>query len=247
MEQEKRVIEIISNLADEVKELKEQISAGPQNEREMTDEVAELFTALAKAQGEFDIAGENSENAWLKNKYANLKQVVMAARPALSKHGLGIVQPPISYSGSNVVLKVYLTHASGQWMMAKLMVRPPKNDIQSFGSTLTYLRRYMIASLCGIVSGDQEDDDGEASVAADGYRPGSSKAPQQQYDYDVITREQLEQLEYELDGYPELAEKVVKGFELRSLADMPKKKFQACLNKIRELKKMYKKDPSLYG
>lgn len=54
--------------------------------------------------------------------------------------------------------------------------------------------------------------------------------------YETVTREQLEELEYELAEYPDLAEEILGKLHLQSLADLPKSKYQVSLNRIREIK-----------
>ena len=51
-----------------------------------------------------------------------------------------------------------------------------------------------------------------------------------------MTKEQLEELEYELADYPDIAEKVLDGLHLQNLADMPKSKYMSSLTRIREIK-----------
>jgi hypothetical protein len=47
-----------------------------------------------------------------------------------------------------------------------MTVNPPKQDIQSLGSYLTYLRRYTYSAIVGVVA-SEEDDDGEAATGRD--------------------------------------------------------------------------------
>lgn len=70
-------------------------------------------------------------------------------------------------SGSaGMTLMTRLCHASGQWIESSMTVNPPKQDIQSLGSYLTYLRRYTYSAIVGVVA-SEEDDDGEAATGRD--------------------------------------------------------------------------------
>ena len=51
---------------------------------EKSDQINELATALAKAQGELESASKNALNPHFKNKYADLASVWDAARAPLS-------------------------------------------------------------------------------------------------------------------------------------------------------------------
>lgn len=152
-------------LATTLQQLSHQISLLKKSEPKphRSDELKDLFTALAKAQAEMDTAELSSENPFFKTRYADLAAIVKASRPALTKHGLSIIQQIITHEDGQTMLHTLLCHNSGQWVESCVRIVPPKNDVQSIGSYITYLRRYSIASICGIVSGD--DDDGELAVA----------------------------------------------------------------------------------
>ncbi|HSW75884.1 MAG TPA: ERF family protein [Candidatus Saccharimonadales bacterium] len=140
----------------------------------MSAEIDQLATALAKAQGEMAVAGKNQKNPFFKSTYADFEAIIHASRPALSKYGLSVVQPPfISENAptnsdsigqmSNSYLVTILMHSSGQWIKSIARHNPPKNDIQSLSSYNTYLKRMCYTSLIGVATGD--DDDGEAAVS----------------------------------------------------------------------------------
>jgi hypothetical protein len=140
------------------------------NNKMMSDQIDQLATALAKAQGEYLVANKDKNNPFFKSKYADFESVVVASRPALSKYGLSVVQPPFIYGNTQdepSYLVTVVMHSSGQWLKSKARHNPPKNDIQSLSSYNTYLKRMCYASLLGVVTGESySDDDGnEASIA----------------------------------------------------------------------------------
>ncbi len=55
-----------------------------------------LDEALAKAQGEIDIASKDSVNPAFRSKYANLTSVWEACRPALAKNSIALTQWPLA-------------------------------------------------------------------------------------------------------------------------------------------------------
>lgn len=122
-----------------------------------------LFTALAKAQLEMLPAKTSSSNPFFKSKYADLASVVRSSRKALSMNGLAVVQRVVRQGSAGMTLLTRLGHSSGQWIESSMTVNPPKQDIQSLGSYLTYLRRYTYAAIVGVVASD-EDDDGESAM-----------------------------------------------------------------------------------
>lgn len=153
----------------------------------------DLFAALAKAQGEMDNAIMGSKNPFFKSNYASLADIVNASRPAMAKNGLSIAQPIVIEDGKQILVTV-LAHASGQWIESRMLINPPKTDIQSFGSYVSYLRRYCIAALCGIVT-ENEDNDGETHMQYE-----RKQQPAIQY----ITPVQLNTLKAKFDAYPEI-------------------------------------------
>jgi hypothetical protein len=205
-----------------------------------SDDLKDLFTALAKAQGEMRVAGNRSENPFFKSRYADLAEVVNASRPSLSKFGLSVMQRVLPNDDGQNLIHTILGHSSGQFITSLMRVLPIKNDMQSLGSCLTYLKRYAYAALVGVVTSD-EDDDGERvmvesrEVSTKGTSLNTKYSPKEQTG-DTITREQLEELNYELGEYPDIAEQVLDGLRIHVLADMPKGKFLASINRIRSIK-----------
>lgn len=126
-----------------------------------SENINELAMALSKAQGEMQAAIKDSVNPFFKSKYADLGSVWDAARPVLSKNGLCIMQTT-EMMGEKIVMITTLAHTSGQWMKSILPLNPSKNDTQGVGAAITYLRRYSLSALVGVVCDD--DDDGETAV-----------------------------------------------------------------------------------
>ena len=120
---------------------------------------AELIAALSKAQGEITNAAKNAKNPHFKSDYADLAAVLNTVKPALSKHGIALVQGT-AFDGSMVTVTTVLAHSSGGSVSSEASCVPAKMDGQGIGSATTYLRRYSLAAMCGIA---QQDLDGEDS------------------------------------------------------------------------------------
>jgi hypothetical protein len=133
-------------------------------------DLAELFTALAKAQAVFESAEKAGKNPAFKSKYATLESVMQATREGREKNGLAIIQIP-GNSGTNISVTTILGHASGQYIESTFAVAPVKFDAQGAGSVITYLRRYALMAVLGIAP---EDDDGNAAVAQPALAPEDS-------------------------------------------------------------------------
>jgi hypothetical protein len=210
----------------------------PKEDTSRSTELNELFTALAKAQSEMQSAQKASENPYFKSRYADLEEVVNSSRPALTKNGLAVLQQIVLNDDGQSLLHTILAHSSGQFIESRMRIVPPKNDIQSFGSYLTFLRRYSYAALIGVVTGEQDDDGEVAMVEA---RQIIAKGPSNKYNpkeqsFETVTKEQLEEMEYELQGCPDLAEEIMDKMRIQSLADLPKSKYMVSIQRIREIK-----------
>ena len=123
-------------------------------------EINELATALALAQGQMGAASKDADNPHFKSRYADLASIWSACQGPLTSNGLCVVQSPSS-EGSNVTLTTRLLHKSGQYMESTLTSSAGRGQgPQAVGSTITYLRRYALAAMVGVVT---DDDDGEAA------------------------------------------------------------------------------------
>jgi hypothetical protein len=210
------------NPVDEVQEKPSQ----PEKKME-SSELHKLFEALAKAQLEMEIAKTDRTNPYYKSRYADLRSVVEASRPVLAKNGLCVIQRTLPGKNGNSYLNTRLGHSSGQWMESLMVINPPKQDIQTLGSYMTYLRRYSYASMVGVVTGE-EDDDGENAME----RPAAKDVPSS-----TITKSQLQTLASELKGETEMVEQIFKSYGISKLADIPLQKYEKCLTTILEIKK----------
>ena len=203
-------------------------------------EVKELFTALSKAQGDMSTAGLNKENPYFKSRYADLKSIVDASRPALAKNGLSVIQQILVTHDGQSILNTILGHSSGEYITTRMRIIPPKNDIQSMSSYTTYLKRLAYASIVGVVTGD-EDDDGEVAMIIS--RDAVVKGPSTKYDPRAqspvtISKDQLDELEYELAAYADIAEMILDKMQIQSLADLPKSQYLNTITRVREIKQL---------
>lgn len=122
----------------------------------------ELAKALAQAQSQMQSAELNAKNPFFKSSYADLPSIVKACRGPLTDNGLSVAQFPGRTDGGVMELTTILMHESGEWLESTLTMPLAKADPQGYGSAITYAKRYALAAIVGVVTG--EDDDGhEAS------------------------------------------------------------------------------------
>jgi hypothetical protein len=125
-----------------------------------SEQINEIASALAKAQGEIQNVVKDAKNPHFKSDYATLDAVTDTVRPVFAKHGLAIVQMPTSENGIATV-DTLITHSSGQWILGGTSCPLSKADAQGLGSATTYLRRYATSAAANIA---QTDDDGNAAA-----------------------------------------------------------------------------------
>jgi hypothetical protein len=153
-----------------------------------SEHIGELVAALAKAQGEFGSALKDSDNPYYNSKYADLSSVINAVRPALSKHGIALVQTSEADLERQTASVTTSLHCGEQWIsctaeapaIGKGRKAPDEPaaltrfDVQTIGAVWTYLRRYTLQGLVGVPA---EDDDGNSVVGNNNPIPTKQMAP----------------------------------------------------------------------
>jgi hypothetical protein len=146
-----------------------------------SETIGNLALALAKAQGEMGSASKDANNPHFKSRYADLASIMDACRAPLAKHGLAVSQLPCRENDGSVGLTTILLHESGEFIGSSITARPAQESPQVLGSLLTYLRRYSLAAICGVV---QDDDDAESATAPT-RKPAPRQEPPQAFTRDV--------------------------------------------------------------
>lgn len=148
--------------------------------------IAALAKALVKAQAALQPAVKDATNPFFKSSYADLSSVWDACRDALTANGLSVSQFPGFEMGNPpcATLTTVLLHESGEWIAGTAgaplpgerrkdgTVDPP--NAQAVGSAITYLRRYGLAAVVGVV---QADDDGNAASRPKQTKPRPEQQP----------------------------------------------------------------------
>lgn len=125
-----------------------------------SEQISKLAQALIKVQQHLQPATKDANNPFTKSKYATLNSVMDSCRDALLSNGIWLCQYPVPAEPGYLGLVTKLTHAeSGQWQSSLAVVPLPKQDPQGVGISMTYIRRYALSAMLGIVT--EEDTDGE--------------------------------------------------------------------------------------
>ena len=129
-----------------------------------SDNITDLAKALLAVQVQLRPAVQDSTNPFCGNKYASLNAVMESCRSVLAANGIVLTQAPVPAEPGFCALETMLVHAeSGQFIASTAMAPLPKQDPQGVGTALTYLRRYALSAMLGIVA--EPDTDGEFDAA----------------------------------------------------------------------------------
>ena len=149
--------------------------------------ISGLAAALAKAQGELDVALKTSSNPFFKSKYADLPAIWECWQKVGPKNGLAILQL-LRPDGEKLYLDTVLLHVAGEQRVSTMPIRPMRQvkekgtdttmwidapDPQSLGSAISYARRYALQAITGIVA--DVDDDAETASGRGKHPPNDAK------------------------------------------------------------------------
>jgi len=128
-----------------------------------------IAEALLRAQKKMGDAKKDSKNPFFKSSYADLNSVREAVMPVLNEEGISVLQPTRVGADGNSFVETTLLHSSGECLTSQFpIVASKQNDPQSFGSAVSYARRYSLQSFLSVGA---VDDDGEGAM-------GRAKQPQ---------------------------------------------------------------------
>jgi hypothetical protein len=129
-----------------------------------------LFRSLAAFQQEVPVIlkATTAGTGNYSYQYSDLPAIFNVINPLLSKHGLGFTQITEFKDGHDYLVTVLFHVESGETMETRLRLLPEvelkgQNIFQSYGSQLTYFRRYGISQILGLVTDKDTDAQGETT------------------------------------------------------------------------------------
>lgn len=156
----------------------------------------EIAQALAAFQADMPTVAKN-KTAKVPTKtggsysytYADLADVTEAAMPLLAKHGLSFACLPGSDDHGQPVLTGTLLHTSGESLAGSLPIRGATP--QEVGSSLTYMRRYLLGCITGLVTDDDEDGALATNAKPRTRKAAEPKPPPVERDDNAVTEAQI--------------------------------------------------------
>jgi hypothetical protein len=127
-----------------------------------------LFKALAQFQQEVPVIfkGSTAGQGNFAYQYTDLPAIFKVINPLLAKHGLGFSQITEFKDGHDYLVTIVFHIESGETLETRTRLMPDvelrgQNVFQSYGSQLTYFRRYGISQILGLVTDKDTDAQGE--------------------------------------------------------------------------------------
>lgn len=213
----------------------------------MTDyrsvEINLISGALAKAQGLYEVLVPNEDAPG--GKFANLQAILAASRQALATNGLSFYQYiDLLDEGSGAsLLRTIISHESGQWISSCTRVVGGQTFKETFNSVERH-RRLNALLLLGIAPMGKDpllyDDNGAQEAEQVMIRNvRNPKAAAKTVEKETISKEEYDELMWELDDFPDIAKGVLKFYDLQTLADLPREQLYAAKSQIRKVKKAH--------
>jgi hypothetical protein len=205
-----------------------------------SDTVKEIFTALAKAQGDIENPKKGNVNPHFGYKYADLSSIRDVSRKPLADNGLAVIQSPLITSDNVLELETVISHCSGEWISSILALKLGRGDPQSIGSIITYAKRYALSAMLGIAPEGEDDDAGK--INADMIPPKTKvKIPTSQ-DVNSQTKEQKElfsnlikKLSLSKEGFAEIVKQVLNGKVIEKSSELKKDEMEIILLEFKRL------------
>jgi hypothetical protein len=130
----------------------------------MTDKKIEenIYTALFAVQTSVDVVKKTADNPFFKSKYADLPAVWDVVKDALAANNILVYHKTDTKDGVDY-LNTFVRHVpSGTEITSNVQLHLQKPTSQEYGSCVTYMRRYAISSMLGLIT-DKDDDGNDAS------------------------------------------------------------------------------------
>ena len=167
-----------------------------------------LLTAIMNVQCKVGSIKKDTKNPFFKSKYADLAGIWDSISDLMIENGLCVVHTLFEDEALNKKMSTRIYHApSCQFIESICPINPAKDDAQGYGSAITYMRRYSLSAMLGLVT--DEDDDGNA--ASDGTpkpanAPKPPNIPKPDKPVPMISLEEFNMLKDSLETARDLAE-----------------------------------------
>jgi len=246
------LIEIINAVMDAREAKEAQFNPMGKLESDQLDKLAKAFSAM---QGEYGSVIPNRVNPMFKSNYADLDAAVKSVRPLLKKYGFSLDQDIEYQIDGSRYLRTKLLHESGQYISSfdKIIEielppieKPRQQDyqsqqnyiklvqlrhtkmLQSYGSSLSYHKRYNTCTLLGItISNDPDDNDAEygKQINIEQEEQKQVKEGDTPKKTILLSETEIDFINENLEGYDNIRNDIFRTLKIERLEDCPKSLF----------------------
>ncbi len=173
----------------------------------------EFLAAFARMQAELP-AVERKGTGHNSKKYARFEDFISTIKKPLADHGFSL-SFRIHQEGAVLTVTGVLGHEAGHQETTQLPLPADtsgnKNQVQAWGSTISYGKRYVGLTLLGIATEDEDDDGKKAGDPA------------------AISAEQLGDLQTAIDDTSADVAKFCRYFKIEAIGALPASRFQQAM------------------
>lgn len=139
-----------------------------------------LYAAMAQVQQKAPFIDKDATNPHFKSKYADLPAIWRGIKEIVGEAGLLVNHSMDCIDGNDYITTKIIHVESGEHIESRSRIMLSKSTAQEYGSYITYMRRYALTAMLGIVTDD--DDDGNAASNAQSKaaaKPAAKPEPKQ--------------------------------------------------------------------
>lgn len=178
-----------------------------------------LSSALARAQANIGSAPKTGFNPHFKSSFSTLEDLISVSRKALTDEGISVSQYIESKEGIPHLVTLMLGGGTSIKSECPIFLKDP-TDIQKLGSAISYIKRYMYASIVGIATSEMEDDGNGIS--------------QQQPTQSYATEKQVGYIKTLLKDREHYLVKILGSFNIERLEDLTSSQARAVIDKLKD-------------
>jgi hypothetical protein len=142
----------------------------------MTKETKNIYQAMLAVQQGAPFIDKAANNPFFKSKYADLPIIWKTIKDLMGENKL-LVMHLTEVSDAGEWLRTKLVHAdTGECVESVCKLTLTKHTAQEYGSYITYMRRYSLSAMLGLVT-DEDDDANSATQAQKNAPPKKEEKP----------------------------------------------------------------------
>jgi hypothetical protein len=136
----------------------------------------ELYEAILKVQQDAPFIDKSAANPFFKSKYADLPAIWKAVKESMGSNGLLVTHSMTAVNDCEYIVTKIIHAKTGQEMESVSKITLSKVTAQEYGSYITYMRRYALIAMLGLVT-DEDDDGNKASQAKQADKKADTPKP----------------------------------------------------------------------